>query len=191
MRPITLLAIQLLPILVFVVVDSVVTDVRISIACAIGFAVVQLGVTWARHRRFDWLVLLDVALIGGMGAISIALDDPLFFMIKPAILEGLTLVLLIGLLAAPAPFVLRYMSRLAPGGTVRPDAVSTMRPLLGVMTASVALHVAAVLFTAFRASRATWALVSGPGFYVALVPALVAALVIRRRRARKPRAVTD
>lgn len=184
MRPVTLLVIQLLPLVVFMVVDSVVTDVRISIACAIGFAVAQLGVTWARHRRFDWLVLLDVALIGGMGGISIALDDPVFFLVKPAILEGLTVLLLIALLAAPAPYVLRYMARLAPGGTLRPDAVSTMKPLLGVMCGSVALHVAAVLYAAFHATRATWALVSGPGFYVALLPALVAALVMRRRRAR-------
>jgi len=187
MKPITLLLTQLLPLVVFVVVDAFVTDVRISIASAVLFAFGQLVLTWVRHRRFDWFVLLDVAVISVLGAISIAFDDEVFFEVKPAIVEGLTILLMVGLIAAPGRFLLRYLGRMTPGVTLRPEAVGTMKSMLAVMSVCVVLHVGAVLYAALRSTRQTWAFVSGPGFYIALLP-MVVAVVIARRRSRNARA---
>lgn len=182
MSPITLFLTQLLPLIVFVVVDAFVTDVRISILSAILFAVGQLVLTWIRSRRFDWFVLVDVGLIAGLGGISIAFDDELFFKVKPAIMEGVTLVVLLGLILAPSRFLRAYVGRMTPGTPLDDAAVGAMKSMLGVLGACVVVHVGAVLYAAFRASREAWAFVSGPGFYLFLLPVGLVALAARRKR---------
>lgn len=177
---------QLLPLLVFIVVDAVVTDVRISIASAIVFAVVQLAVTWVRRRRFDWFVLVDVGLIGGLGALSIVFDNELFFTVKPALIEAVTVVIMLALLIAPDRFLAGYLGRLMPGGTLRPDAMRVMTSLLGWTCGLTAVHIGAVLFTATQCSRTVWAAVSGPGYYVALIPVIGVALRHRANARRSP-----
>lgn len=173
---------QLLPLLVFVLVDLFVDDVRISIAAAIGFAAVQLVVTWARTKRFDWFVVLDVALIAGLGGLSIALKDELFFKLKPAIIEGVTIAFMGGLLLAPTPFLTRYLERLTPGKALTPRGLALMRSMLWWGSVATGVHVVAVLYAAFFRSKAEWAAVSGPGFYVAYAP-VMGFLVWRARRA--------
>ncbi|MGC4118059.1 MAG: septation protein IspZ [Myxococcales bacterium] len=178
---------QLLPLLVFIVVDSFVTDVRISIACAVVFAFGQLVVTWARTKRIDWFILLDVALIAGLGGISIAFEDDLFFKVKPAIVEAVTIVFMLVLVVAPSRFLIGYFGRMVPNLAVDPQALGSMKAMLGLMCGYTALHIAAVLYAAFRMSRESWAFISGPGFYVFFVPVLAVVFVRALRERRKPR----
>lgn len=175
----TLLLSQLLPLIVFIVVDALVTDVRWSIGCAVAFAVGQLVHTWMRQRRLDWFVLVDVGLIVGLGGIAIVFDNDLFFKVKPAIIEGISVVLVMALVLAPERFLLGYFGRMIP--TLRPERIGVMKSMLVWMALFTALHVAAVLYTAFRASKQTWAWVSGPGFYLLFIP--IALLVLVKRRA--------
>ena len=176
---------QVLPLLVFVLVDLLVDDVRISVAAAIGFAALQLVVTWARRRRFDWFVVLDVVLIAGLGGVSIALKDELFFKLKPAIVEGVTVAFMVGLLLAPTSFLTRYLERLTPGKALRPEGLALMRAMLAWGAVATAVHIGAVLYAAFFESKAVWAAVSGPGFYAASLP-VMGWLVWRARRAPPP-----
>lgn len=175
------LALQLLPLLVFIVVDALVDDVRISIASAVLFAIVQLAITWRRTKRFDWFVVLDVALIVTMGGISIAFDDELFFKLKPAIIEGVSIVMMIALLFTSDRFLAGYVGRMAPQLELKPGGLGPVRKLLGGFAVYIALHAAAVLYTALYTSKGTWAFVSGPGFYVALVP-LFGVMLLRNRK---------
>ncbi len=180
---------QLLPLIVFLVVDSLVTDVRVSIVCAVVFAIGQLGVTFTRSRRVDWFVVLDVLLIVALGALSIAFDNELFFKVKPAIIEAATILVVLGLLLAPDRFLLAYFGRLMPGTPLRPEAVGMMKSMLCWMCVSTAVHIGAVLFTAWSSSREVWALVAGPGFYLALLPMIGVAIgkvVGARRQANQP-----
>lgn len=186
----TLFLTQLLPLLVFIVVDSFVTDVRVSILCAVLFAVGQLAVTWARTRRVDWFVVLDVALIGALGGVSIALDDEFFFKLKPAIVEAVTVVFMVVLALAPDRLLLGYYGRMVPGMASQPEAVGAMKRMLGWMCGYVLLHAGAVLYTALYSTKEIWAFVSGPGFYVFFLPVLAVlggrALLARRGARRNP-----
>lgn len=177
------LLVQLLPLLVFLIVDAFVEDVRISVGAAIVFAVAQLAVTYWRTKRFDWFVLLDAALIAGMGGVSIALKDELFFKLKPAIIEGVTIALMVALILSPDSFLAAYVGRMTPGMELKPEALSPLRKVFAWSCVCVGAHIAAVLYTAFYASKSAWAAVSGPGFYLALLPVLAGAL----RRAWKAR----
>jgi len=181
MRP-TVLLTQLLPLLVFIVVDALVTDVRLSILCAVVFALGQLVYTWTKSRRLDWFVLIDVGFIVILGGIAIAFENDQFFKVKPAIIEGISIVLMLALGLAPDRFLVGYFRRALP--TLRPEALGVMKAMLIWLSFFMALHVAAVLYAAFRASRQTWAWVSGPGFYLVFIP-IVAFVLVKRRQARR------
>jgi intracellular septation protein A len=184
MRPVVLLT-QLLPLLVFIVVDALVTDARISILCAVVFALGQLVYTWRNSRRLDWFVVVDVGLIAILGGIAIVFENDQFFKVKPAIVEGISIVLMVALVFAPDAFLIGYLSRNMP--SLRPEVLGVMKSMLVWMAFFMGLHVVAVLYTAFRASRQIWAWVSGPGFYLMFVPVVVFVLVRRRRALRRAR----
>ena len=183
----TILLTQLLPLVVFIVVDALVTDSRLSILCAVVFALGQLAYTWMKSRRFDWFVVVDVGLIVALGGMAIGFENDKFFKVKPAIIEGVSVVLLLALILAPDRFLRGYLGRTLP--TLRPEALGVMKSMLMWMTGYMVLHVAAVLYTAFRASRQTWAWVSGPGFYLIFIPIL--ALVLAKRHGARRRARTS
>ena len=185
MNPMMLLFTQLLPLIVFIVVDAFVEDVRISILCAIVFAVLQLVYTFVKSRRFEWIVLVDVGLITLMGTISIVSKNDLFFKVKPAIMEGLAVIFFGALIFAPDRFLLNYFGRMLPGRTLNPTGLRLMKKMIGVLCVSVLIHIGLVLVTAWYTSKEIWATVSGPGFYLTALPAVVMALIQRRRARRK------
>jgi intracellular septation protein A len=184
MSPMMLLG-QMLPLIVFIIVDSLFNNIRISIISAIAFAVVQLVFFYARTGQFDWFVLLDVGLIAALGTISIVLKNEIFFKVKPAIVEGATIVFFLVLILLPDSFLLDYFGRMMPKEMVlKPAAIGTMKTMLLWMCGYVLLHIGAVLYTVFYSSRKMWAFVSGPGFYLLFIPVMAVLIVksVRRRR---------
>ncbi len=176
----------MLPLIVFIIVDTVFNNVKVSIISAIVFAAGQLLFFYLKTGKFDWFVLLDVALIGGLGMVSIISKNDLFFKVKPAIVEAAALVFLVVLYVMPDKFLLQYFGRMMPKGmSLRPEMIGAMKAMLVWMCGYIVLHIGAVLYTAFKTSRRVWAFVAGPGFYLLFIPVLVVLLVkgIRRRRA--------
>jgi intracellular septation protein A len=187
MTPLQLLG-QMLPLLVFIVVDSVYNNIRISIISAIVFAAFQLVFFYVKTGRFDWFVLVDVALIAGLGTISIVQKNELFFKVKPAIIEAATIIFLIVLVFMPDRFLLDYFGRMMPSGVaINPGAIATMKSMLLWMCGYIALHIAAVMYTAYFSSRKVWAFVSGPGFYLLFIPVIVT-IIYKRARLRVKKA---
>lgn len=186
MNPMMLFFTQLLPLVVFIVVDAFVADVRISILCAVIFAVGQLLLTYVKSRRFEWVVLIDVGLIGLMGCISIVSENEIFFKTKPAIVEGLAIVFFAVLILTPDRFLQNYLGRVLQGRALNDVALKMMKKMLGVLCVSILIHIGAVLYTAWYSSKEIWATVSGPGFYLTALPA-VGMILIQRRRQRRHR----
>jgi intracellular septation protein A len=180
-----LFLVQMLPLIVFIIVDALFNNIRISIISAVVFACGQLVFFYGKTGQFDWFVLLDVGLIIALGAIAIVSRNDLFFKVKPAIIEGAAIAFFLVLILSPDRFLLDYFGRMLPAGTVlRPAAIGTMKTMLLWMCVYVLLHVGAVLYTAFYSSRKMWAFVSGPGFYLLFIPvmAVITAKSVRSRR---------
>ncbi len=184
--PFLTLALQIVPIVVFLVVDALVQDPVWAIGSALGFVVVQAVVTRLRGRPLDRFVLLDLALVGGMGAASLLTRNELFFKLKPAILEGVMVPYLLFLALAPERVLLGYFDRFAVGGGINPVALPRLRQLLGAMGVLVLLHAGLTVLAALLWSKRSWGLISGPGFYAILVPLLAWALIMRLRRRPAP-----
>ena len=176
---------QMLPLIIFIIVDMIFNDVKISIISAIGFAAAQLVLFFIKTGRFDWFVFVDVALIAGLGTISIVSKNDMFFKVKPAVVEAVAIVFFLVLVFLPDRFLFSYFSRMLPKGmTLNPAKISTMKSMLLFMSVYVLFHIGAVLYTAFHASRKVWAFVSGPGFFLLFIP-VMAVLFFRTLRQRR------
>jgi intracellular septation protein A len=187
MTPMQLLG-QMLPLIVFIIVDSLFNNIRVSIISAIVFAAGQMVFFYVKTGQFDWFVLLDVGLIAALGTIAIVFKNELFFKVKPAIIEAATIVFFLVMILLPDSFLLDYFGRMMPKGMVlKPAAIGAMKTMLLWMCGYILLHIGAVLYTAFYSSRKMWAFVSGPGFYLLFIPIMVVLIVksIRKRRRNK------
>jgi intracellular septation protein A len=181
----TFLFLQFLPILVFVVVDSLIENTVVSIFSAVGFTAVQAGVTWYLSGKFDYFLLIDLGLIAVMGGISIATNDDRYFLVKPAVIEGLCIPFLLFFVFAPDRYIMQYFGRYMPTGKVlNPVALPLLKRMLAIMSGYIALHVLAILYTARHSTRKIWAMVSGPGFYFIFIPVMVFVLAKRYRQRR-------
>jgi intracellular septation protein A len=174
---------QMLPLIVFIIVDSVCNNIKVSIISAIVFAAGQLLFFYLKTGRFDWFVLLDAGLIAGLGLVSIVLKNEMFFKVKPAIIEAATIIFMLVLVFSPDRFLLDYFGRMMPKGMVlNPAAMGALKKMLFFMCGYVLVHIGAVLYTARFSSRKMWAFVSGPGFYFLFIPAMLYMFIKRRRQ---------
>jgi intracellular septation protein A len=185
MSPMMLLG-QMLPLVVFIIVDALFNNIKASIISAIAFAVGQLFFFYRKTGQFDWFVLLDVGLIVGLGVVSIILKNDIFFKVKPAVIEAATIVFFLVLVLMPDRYLLGYFGRMMPAGMVlKPAAIGAMKTMLLWMCGYVFIHIGAVLYTAFYSSRKMWAFISGPGFYLLFIPVMAGLLVKNLRMRRK------
>ncbi|OBS10450.1 septation protein A [Acidihalobacter prosperus] len=61
----------------------------LATAVAIAASFLQVGLYWLRHRRFETMHLVSLALITVFGGATLAFHDPLFIKWKPTILNWL------------------------------------------------------------------------------------------------------
>jgi len=179
------LLLQFLPILVFIVVDAIIENTVISIISAVVCTVIQTGITFFMTGKFDYFMLVDVVLIAVMGGVSLVTREDRFFKVKPAVIEGLCVPFILFFVLAPGRFITSYFGRyMPPGRALVPEAIPLLKTMLLIAAAYMALHILAILYTAFYADKKTWAFVSGPGFYFLFIPVMAWILVKRRRAAR-------
>ena len=75
-----------LPIIVFIVVDEIWGTVY-GLITAIVIGIIELIYGYVKERRIERFILFDVGLIVALGVVSIALDNDLFFKLKPGIIS--------------------------------------------------------------------------------------------------------
>jgi hypothetical protein len=176
------LLLQVVPIVVFLVVDALVDSALWAIVSALAFVVLQTVITLARGKPLDRFLLLDLALVGAMGGASLLTRSEVFFKLKPAVLEGVMVPFLLFLALAPERMLQGYLGRYALGaGGVNPAALPVLRRMVGLMGVLVLAHAGLTVVAALHWSKRAWGLISGPGFYALLVPLLGYTLLVRLR----------
>ncbi|MDD9858597.1 MAG: septation protein A [Gammaproteobacteria bacterium] len=84
-------------------------DIYTATAAAIAATVVQVGVFWARHRRFETAHLVTLAVIAVFGGLTIALRDELFIKWKPSIVNWIFAAAVLGSLGVGRKSALEYL----------------------------------------------------------------------------------
>jgi isopentenyldiphosphate isomerase/intracellular septation protein A len=128
--------------------------------------VLELAVTYIRERYIDRFVLLDMGLIVALGGVSIALDNDIFFRLKPALIELLFCIIIGISVFSPMNILLmmsrRYMKNIQMGPAQLAQMNRSMKALLVIFS----FHVVLVVYAAFYMSKAMWGFISGGLFYI-------------------------
>ena len=164
-----------LPLLIFIIADEL-FELTISLSIALAVAVIELIITYAREKRFDTFILLDVGLILGLGVISISLNDPVFILIKPAIIEGVFVILIGVTIYTDNPLLINMSRRYMKGMELGDQQIFMMRRMLIGMFWLLSLHIILIVVSALHVGspegshyterKEIWAFISGGLFYI-------------------------
>ena len=155
----------ILPLLVFILADEI-WGTRVGLYVALVFGVAELLFYLIKDNKIDRFILLDTSLLLILGVISIALENDLFFKIKPALIELILLAIIAFSLWGPKNLIMAMSQRYT--GELKLDAgqEKMMRLNMKVMFWITALHILLVLYSAKQMSDEAWAFISGGLFYI-------------------------
>lgn len=176
----------LLPIVVFILADEI-WGTRVGLAVAVAYGIGQLAVIAVRERRLDRFTLLDTTLIVALGAMSIALDNDLFFKLKPGFV-GVILCAALGLSAFTRFDVLGAMAqRYTQGATMGDEQALLFRRNVRILFFVFSAHTLLVFYAAVFLPKEAWAFISTALFYILFGAFFAYSLVEARLRARRMR----
>ncbi len=154
-----------LPLLVFIIVDSLL-GTKAGILFAIGFGLIELIVIYLKERRLDLFVIGDTVLLVFLGLISILLENDIFFMLKPALIE-LIFCLLIGISVYSKQNLIlnmsqRYIKGIEMNNALRDNFNRSLKILFWIFL----VHVILIVYSAYFMSKEAWVFISGGLFYI-------------------------
>ena len=158
-------AIGFIPIFVFIAADEL-YDTTTALIVGIISGLLYFFYYLIRFREVEKFILFDTALIAVMGGISLALDDPIFFKLKPAFIEAI-LVALLGVHAFSSKPVLLLMGKRYMGDQqFLPAQEKMIRQLSRLLFVVFLLHTILIVYSAYALSKEAWAFIAGGLFYI-------------------------
>ncbi len=155
----------LLPIFVFIMADELWgTDTALIITMV--FSIVELFFTWYRTGKFEKFILMDISLIVILGAVSILLNNDIFFKLKPAFVEMILLAVIGFSVYGKRNLVLEMSKRYLKDVRITKTAEFKMSATLRVFFWLTVLHILLVFWSAFYMDEKVWAFISGVLFYL-------------------------
>jgi intracellular septation protein len=79
---------DLFPIILFFIAYKM-YDIYVATTVAIGAAMVQTGLYWLKHRKFEKMHVITLAILIVFGGLTLALRDPVFIKWKPTVVNWL------------------------------------------------------------------------------------------------------
>ncbi len=155
----------LLPLIIFIVADSL-WGTRTGLIVAVFVGILELAYSWIREKIIDKFVLMDIGLITILGVVSIILDNPIFFKLKPALIELIFCAVLAISIFSPVNVMLLMTKRYMKNIDVDENAIKEMNRNLKVILVIFAAHTGLIIYSAFMMSKEAWAFISGGLFYI-------------------------
>ncbi len=176
----------LLPLFIFIAVDEI-YGVEAGLYAALAFGVAGLIFTRHREQRVDRFILFDTVFLILLGGVSLLLDTPIFFKLKPAAIELIICAILGAAAVKPEIFLSamkeRYMKNM--DIIVTEEGISAMRKMMFILTAVFLLHTSLTVYSAFFMSERAWGFISGVLFYIIFGIIVAGQMVVVKIRKRK------
>ncbi len=154
-----------IPLFVFIAADEI-WGTKTGLFVAIGVGIAEMALVGFREKRFDKFILFDTLLLVVLGAVSILLNNDIFFKLKPGLIE-LILVAVLGVSAFSQVNIIGLMGRrYLKGVTFNEAQVAHMRRSLKFLFYLFTAHTLLVFYATFYMSKEAWAFISGGLFYV-------------------------
>jgi Isopentenyldiphosphate isomerase len=177
----------LLPLIIFVGADAIFGE-TVGLLVGIATGLIEFGYTLVKDKKADPFVAGDTILLAATGALSLFLNDAIFFELKPAIIEAVLAIAMGAMLVLPSSYLKGYMGKQIRGIEIPDAAMPSMKKGLGLLLLVIVLHIGLTVYAAFALSKAAWGFVSGGLLYilfalVALYQFLSAKLQAKRAKA--------
>lgn len=154
-----------IPLFVFIAADEI-WGTKVGLFVAIGVGLIELIWVAISEKRFEKFVLFDTFLLVALGAVSILLDNDIFFKLKPGLVE-LILIVVLAVSAFSKLNIIGLMGQRYLKGTEFNEAQMTqMRRSLKILFYIFTVHTLLVFYAAFYMSKEAWAFISGGLFYI-------------------------
>ncbi|MFW5756144.1 MAG: NUDIX domain-containing protein [Tangfeifania sp.] len=154
-----------IPLFVFIAADEI-WGTKTGLLVAVGVGVAEMLWIGVREKRFDKFILFDTLLLVALGAVSILLDNEIFFKLKPGLIE-LILVAVLAVSAFSKVNLVGLMGkRYLKGAEFNEAQVRQMRKSLKSLFYIFSVHTLLVFYAAFFMSKEAWAFISGGLFYI-------------------------
>lgn len=155
----------IIPILVYIIADTIFGELWGMIIAA-GLSVVEFTIIYFKSKVADKFVLFDLALVAVFGGISIISNNPIFFKLKPAIIE-LTLVVFLGLaLFVNISILTKFFYRYFPTMKLSEAQMEQMRKSIKWLFWIICFHIATIVYSAYFLPKEIWAFISSIGLYL-------------------------
>jgi isopentenyldiphosphate isomerase/intracellular septation protein A len=155
----------LIPLFIFILADEI-WGTKIGLYVALGFGIGEFLFYLIKDKIIDKFILLDTGLLLVMGAVSIALENDLFFKIKPALIEGILLSIIGFSLWGPKNLIMVMSQRYMVDMILNPEQEIMMRNNMLVMFWITSFHITLVILSALYMSKEVWLFISGGLFYI-------------------------
>lgn len=174
----------LLPLFIFILADEI-WGTAVGLYVALAFGIGELAFYYIKDRKIDRFVLLDTALLIILGAVSLALENDLFFKIKPALIETIFLAIIAFSLWGPRNLIMAMSKRYLGGMQLNNSQQRAMRKNMIAMFWITFLHIILVLYSAKYMSKEAWVFISGGLFYIFFAIYFIILFTINRLNIRR------
>jgi len=155
----------LIPLFIFIIADEI-WGTKVGLYVALASGIGELLFYYIRDKKIDKFILLDTGLLLVLGAVSIALENDIFFKIKPALIEFILLAIIAFSLWGPRNIIMSMSQRYLGDMVLYKDQEKAMRMNMIAMFWITFLHIILVLYSAKYLSKEAWAFISGGLFYI-------------------------
>jgi isopentenyldiphosphate isomerase/intracellular septation protein A len=155
----------LIPLLIFIVADEL-WGTRVGLYVALATGIGELVFYRIKDKKIDSFIILDTALLLILGIVSIALENDIFFKIKPALIELILLAIIALSLWGPKNIIMAMSKRYMGEMEFDEGQERMMRINLLVMFWITAVHIIMVFYSAEYMSKEAWAFISGGLYYI-------------------------
>lgn len=162
----------MLPLIIYIAADTF-FGTRTGLIITLLVGAIELALYYFATRKFDLFIIADLLLVSLLAGISILLENPVFFRMKPALMESVIL-LIFGFSAFSPVNLLELMSkRYMKGMDLSPHARQTFRVLCRILFVLFALHLPALVYVSLYGSKSVWFVMSTVVPYLLFIPAML------------------
>ncbi|MCK5075728.1 MAG: NUDIX domain-containing protein [Calditrichia bacterium] len=159
------LSLGFLPLIIYIFADAL-FGLTIGLIIAIAVGLLEMLITFLKEKKIEYFILLDVGLLVALGIISLSIQNDIFLKVKPAMINGIMLVLFFLTGFTKNSLLINMTTRRIKGMEIQQEQVTAIKKMSKSFFFVFLAHTILILYAAFYMSTAAWGFIAGGLFYI-------------------------
>ncbi|MCK5078287.1 MAG: NUDIX domain-containing protein [Calditrichia bacterium] len=159
------LSLGFLPIIIYIFADAL-FGLTIGLIAAIGAGLIEMGLIFYKEKKIEFFILVDIGLLVALGFVSLSIQNDIFIKVKPALINGIMLILFFLTGFTRNSFLISMTTRRIKGMEIQPEQVLAIKKISKTFFFVFLIHTVLIVYSAFYMSTAAWGFISGGLFYI-------------------------